>query len=308
MKTPALLKIHLKPEHSFSVRHDVLPYFYNKWHHHPEIELIYILKGIGRQFIGNHVHHFKAGDMILLGPHLPHLWKSDDCYMEKGSTLKMESIVVHFLPECLGADFFKLPENSLLADLLFVKANRAVRIKDETKEEVALLLEQLLKSNGTKRIWLLLNILDIIANSTQTKPVSEKDIAFDFSPDETNRINTIYQYILKNFHHEIPLEKIAKVAHMTPTAFCRYFKSRLKKTFSLFLIEVRIGHAAKLLAETSKSVAEICFESGYNNFSNFNRHFKAIIGKTPMQHRKYYQEVKLSRYHAEAFHERGEES
>jgi AraC-like DNA-binding protein len=89
------------------------------------------------------------------------------------------------------------------------------------------------------------------------------------------------------------LDDIAKVAHISPHAFCRYFKSKTKKTFSRFLLEVRTGHAAKLLAETHKSIAEVCYDSGFNNFSNFNRHFKAIIGRTPLAHRKYYQEVRL---------------
>ena len=104
-------------------------------------------------------------------------------------------------------------------------------------------------------------------------------------------MNNIYQYIMKNFSREITLEQIAKVAHISPNSFCRYFKSRIKKTFSQFLMEVRIGHACKLLAETQKSIAEVCYESGFNNFSNFNRHFKAITNKTPMAHRKHYQEA-----------------
>lgn len=295
MRPSALLKIQRRPEHSFNVRFDQVPFFFPKWHHHPEIELIHILKGSGRQFIGNHVHHFKPGDLLLLGSHLPHLWRADDAYLEKNSPLRMEAYVIHFLPDCFGEHFFRLPENELVADLLFHKAKYAVRVKDETRDLVAHKIVALHESKGTRSIVLLLDIIDIIANSQQTKLVSEKDIAHDLSKMDTERMNTIYQYILKNFHHEIPLEKIAKVAHLSPTAFCRYFKTRLKKTFSVFLMEVRIGHAAKLLAETNKPVAEICYECGYNNFSNFNRHFKKIIGKIPLQHRKHYHDIRKSR-------------
>lgn len=284
---PHLLKIPLKPEHSFSVRYDIVPNFYDKWHYHPEIELVYIIKGSGRQFIGDHILHFKPNDMILLGANLPHLWRSDERFLEKNSKLKVEAIVVHFMPGCLGKSFFELPENKALIKL-FDKAQQAVRIKDMTREKISVLMHRLLKAKNTERIILLLEILNNIAYSRQTKTICSKGLQFQFNPMETDRLNDIYQYILDNFTREITLAQIAEVAHISPPAFCRYFKSRIKKTFSRFLLEVRVGHAARLLAETHKSVAAICYESGFNNFSNFNRHFKAITGRTPLAHRKSY--------------------
>ncbi|NII26603.1 AraC family transcriptional regulator [Pseudoflavitalea sp. X16] len=288
---PHLMKIHLEAEHSFSVRHDIAPHFYNHWHYHPELELVHIIKGYGRQFIGDHIHHFKANDMILLGADLPHLWRSDEKFLRKNSTLQMEAIIVHFTPGCLGADFFKLPENKDLLKL-FDKAQQGVRIKNQTRIAVAGLMQQLVAARKSERIILLMQILHAIASSKQTKTVCSKGFEFHYNEVEADRMNNIYQYIMKNFSREITLEQIAKVAHISPNSFCRYFKSRIKKTFSRFLMEVRIGHACKLLAETHKTIAEVCYESGFNNFSNFNRHFKAITGKTPMAHRKHYQEMK----------------
>lgn len=104
-------------------------------------------------------------------------------------------------------------------------------------------------------------------------------------------MNKVYQFVLEHFSQEISLLQVSKLVHLSPQSFCRYFKSRIKKTFSQFLIEVRIGHACKLLAETDKSVSHICYESGYNNFSNFNKHFKKVIGKTPSKHRDYYTNI-----------------
>lgn len=288
---PHLLKIHLKPEHSFNVRYDILPHFYNKWHYHPEVELVYIIKGYGRQFIGDNIHHFKPGDMILLGANLPHLWRSDEKFLKKNARLKVEAIVMHFLPGCLGEHFFELPENKELVRL-FDRAQQAVRIKNNTKNIVSNLMQKLFVAKNSERIILLMQILQTIAHSRQTKLVCNKGLQFRYNPTETDRLNNIYQYILNNFSKEITLSQIAKVAHISPHSFCRYFKARIKKTFSRFLLEVRIGHACKLLAETHKSVAEICYECGYNNFSNFNRQFKGITGKTPLRHRKYYHEIK----------------
>lgn len=291
---PHLLKIPKEDKHSFSVRYDIVSHFYNKWHYHPELELVYIIEATGRQFIGDSIHHFKNNDLILLGSNLPHLWRCDEKFLVKNSKLKVEAIIIHFLPECFGSDFFKLPENQEILHL-FRKAQMGIRVKDQSGAAVSELMRQLVHAKNSERIILLLQILHIIAYSTQTKTICSVGLTFQYSPIEAERLNTIYQYILNNFTREITLEQIAKIAHLTPHGFCRYFKSRIKKTFSRFLVEVRIGHACKLLAESDKPVADICFECGFNNFSNFNRHFKIIAGKTPLNHRKYYKEIQRMR-------------
>jgi len=167
-----------------------------------------------------------------------------------------------------------------------------VRIKNQSRAHVSVLMRQLIDAKNSERIILLLQILQTIAHSRQTKTICSEGLTFQYSLTEAERLNTIYQYILNNFTKQITLEQIANIAHLTPNGFCRYFKSRIKKTFSRFLVEVRIGHACKLLAESDKSVSDICYESGFNNFSNFNRHFKFIAGRTPLSHRKYYQEIR----------------
>ena len=285
---PHLLKIPLHPEHSFNVRYDKVPQFYNKWHYHQEVELVHIIKGSGKQFIGDDIHLFKPDDMILLGANLPHLWHSDEKYLQKNATEKVEAIVIHFMPDCFGTAFFNMPENQEIGRLL-LKAQQGIRINNSTRKETSELMKQLLTAANSDRTILLLKILQTIARSRHTKTACSKGLKYAFSPSETDRLNTIYQYILDNFSKEITLEEIAKVANMSPHSFCRYFKSRIKKTFSKFLLEVRIGHAGKLLAETNKTVATVCFESGFNNFSNFNRHFKTITKKTPLEYRRHYE-------------------
>src|SRR5690606_31520755 len=97
-----LLKIPLNPEHSFNIRYDTVPHFYKMWHYHHEIELVLIIKGSGLQFIGDNIHHFKPGDLIMFGSYLPHLWRSDERYLLPDSKEKVEAIVVHFSPDCFG--------------------------------------------------------------------------------------------------------------------------------------------------------------------------------------------------------------
>lgn len=285
-----LMKIPIPAEQSFSARHEIVPHLYNHWHYHPELELVYFIKGTGRQFIGDHIHHFKPTDMILIGSNLPHWFRCEEKYLRKNSNLKTEALLVHFTPDSLGEGFFKLPEHRDL-HRLFEKAQQGVRIKNQTRSQVAEYMHQLIDAKGGERVIILLQILHTIAHSRQTKTVCSKGLEFHYNDMEADRMNNIYQFIMRNFTKEITLEQIAKVAHISPNSFCRYFKSRLKKTFSQFLIEVRIGHACKLLAESQITIADVCYESGFNNFSNFNRHFKAVTGKTPMAHRKHYQEL-----------------
>ncbi|MEP7371997.1 MAG: AraC family transcriptional regulator [Chitinophagaceae bacterium] len=286
---PQLLKISLNPEHSFSARHDVVPVFYNKWHYHKEVELVCFVKGTGTQFIGYDIKHFKAGDMVLVGPNLPHMWGSDENHPSKKNKAGCESYVIHFLPDCFGQDFFNLPENKSLVSLLD-KAQRGLSIKGKTKESVLILMQELLNSNSTERIILLLQILNKIATSKDQLFICSKVYDTNFSEQDRDRLNDIYQYSMTNFSKPLKLEEIARVANLAPNSFCRYFKSRTRKPFSKFLIELRINHARKLLAETQKTVAEICSDCGYNSFSNFNKHFRLITNKTPLVHRKYYQE------------------
>jgi len=287
---PQPLKISLQPEQSFSVRHDRVPAFYNKWHYHPEIELVYILKGSGQQFIGYDTRRFKPGDMILVGSNLPHMWQSDERNHPGHTPENSESYVIHFRPDCLGESFFGLPENKFIHSLL-EKAQTGLAIQGKTRDKVAVLLGELLKANFTQRVILLLQLLQTLAAPSQDlKPICSSHYNNSFSQADSDRLNVIYQYIMANFYKPIKLEEIAKVANLAPHSFCRYFKLRTRKSFSRFLIEQRIGHACKLLAETQKTVAEISYECGYNSLSNFNKHFRLLIQKTPLDHRRFYEE------------------
>src|SRR5690606_4677514 len=108
---------------------------------------------------------------------------------------------------------------------------------------------------------------------------------------DSNRLDKLFQYILKNFRTEIKLEEVSDILHLTPTSFCRFFKERTKRTFSEFLIDFRLNHASKLIIDTNKSILEICYDSGYNNLSNFNRHFKKKYNMSPRVYRQTYRFV-----------------
>ncbi len=282
---PQLLIVPKGPNQSFSVRHDTVPFFFNKWHYHSEIEILYIVQGQGTQFIGDHISRFSDGDILIIGSNLPHYWRCDDNYFQDTPDLIAEGKVVHFIQDFWGEKFLSLPENMGINEI-FKKAERGISINGKTREQIKPILDLMLNSIGSLRIILLLKMLYIIASSTELTFLSSASFQNTYNKSETERLNDIYKYTMSNFKQKISLEEIASISCLSVNSFCRYFKSQTKKTFSQFLMEIRIGHSCKLLIENRLSVSTICLESGFNNFSNFNRYFKLITGLSPLEYKK----------------------
>jgi transcriptional regulator GlxA family with amidase domain len=133
---------------------------------------------------------------------------------------------------------------------------------------------------------LLIEALNAIANGKQMPLLSSIGFRPNLMDAEKDRINAIYEYSIKNFKRKIQLEELAEVANISPNSFCRYFKSRTRKTYSQFLIELRVGHACKLLIENNQCIKRLCYESGFNNFTSFHKYFKMITGKSPLVYQK----------------------
>jgi AraC-like DNA-binding protein len=280
-----LLKVPTEPDYSFSIRKDKLPYVNNRLHYHPEVELIHFKNGEGTQFVGDGVSRFKSGDIILIGPNLPHFWRFDDKYFkEKRSPADVR--VAHFRENFWGERFLNLPENKLIK-LTLEKARRGIQLTGRLKYEVAKLIENALFSEGSRRIILLIEILTCISKC-EHKVLSS--VGFSHScrgmDADDDRINKIYEYSLSNFREKISLKEIAEVANMSENSFCRYFKSRTRKTFMQFLIEIRVGHACKLLIENKMNIKQIYYESGFNNVTSFHKYFKIITGKSPLMYQR----------------------
>ena len=284
---PILRKIDAGTNYSFSIREDIYPFLYNHWHYHPEAELTMIRKGKGTRLVGDGMERFADGDLILLGANIPHLWRSDDIYFKKIPGLNMEAVAIHFTEECFGQQFLQLPEMKSIRELL-IKARKGLKITGATKQIVVEKMELILKAKEVMRITLLLEILYIIASSKNYRSLASSGFTKSYDVSNTERINVIYTYTFNNFQEKISIKKIADVASISQHSFCRYFKKRTLKTYWQFLQEVRIGYACRLLIENDMSVEQVCYESGFNNLSNFNRYFKELIKKTPLQYVREY--------------------
>ncbi|HEY8957731.1 AraC family transcriptional regulator [Chitinophaga sp.] len=288
---PILRKVDTGHNYSFSIREDIYPYLYNHWHYHPEIELTLIRKGSGMRLVGDSTERFEDGDLVLLGSELPHMWRSDAIYFQEQPGLQIEAIAIHFSDQFWGAGFLDLPEMKAVKELL-AKARHGIRIHGATREQISREMEAILQAGKVQRITSLLNILDTIACSKDCTLLSSVGFVNSYNTINTDNINKIYHYTFNNFQQKITLKEVAAAANVSPNSFCRYFKSRTLKTYWQFLMEVRIGYACKLLIENNLPMSQVGYTCGFNNLSNFNRQFKLLTQKTPLQYQKVYVQAK----------------
>jgi AraC-like DNA-binding protein len=255
------------------------------WHAHSEYQLFVVLKGTGTRFIGDSIRSFKPGELILTGPNLPHLWRSDEAYFKKNNSLKTRGIVIYFHENFLGEDSLNKVEMHRLKTL-FNKSMRGLDFYGHNKVLVIELMKELPELDGIRRLIHLLQILEILATTKEYHYISSTPYDERFNEHETDRLNKVYEYVIKNYRNKIPLEEMANLLHMTPTSFSRYFAMKNNKTYSRFVAEIRVKHACEMLNETDMSVAEICYECGFNTLSNFNKQFKDIMLKKPREYKK----------------------
>ena len=279
---PILEKVPSYVDVSFAVKREVMPHIDIPWHYHPEHQIIYVNKGYGTRFVGNHIGNFYEGDVALIGSNLPHVWKNDNDFYKNDSSKISDIYVLHFLIEKIATTLFSLPE-SLTIKKLLIRSNRGLLITGRTRLVVIKKIETLYQAKGFERILLLLDILNVLAKSKDLLPLSSEGFHVVTSELDQQRIRKVHDYVMSNYHKEVNVQTVAEMLHLTKSSFCRYFKSKTTRTFSRFLNEIRIGKASRLLISNDQTVLEIAKAVGYNNVSHFNRQFKEITGKTPKQ-------------------------
>lgn len=248
------------------------------WHYHPEIELVYVNGGSGKRQIGSHVSYYQHGDLILIGANLPH------CGFTDSLTDNDRETVIQFSPDFLGKNFWEIPEMRNVRVLL-ERAKNGIVFHGEDKDLIGEKIEALNSLTNYKRLLGLMEVLNMLENAKDFTLLNAEGFVLDTELEDNNRINVVFNFVKNEFKRNITLEEIAGIVSMTVPAFCRYFKKVTKKTFVQFVNEYRLVHAAKLLHEKQISITDVCFESGFNNFSHFNKQFKKFTGKSPSVYR-----------------------
>ncbi len=273
---------------SFSVQVKYMPYHDPFLHFHDDYELVAILNAEGTRFIGDHVGEFSGDEVVLVGPQVPHCWH----IAESSNGKKPKAIVVHFTENFLGKDFFRTPEFSGFYGLL-QQSVRGMLLKGDTLEKIIFMMKGLADARELRRILLLLEIFEKINANQNRKLLASTAYTPLANRDNYQRINKIYEFVNYNFAKSINLKEVADLVHLSPAAFCRYFKRTTQRTFFDYVKEIKVGYASKMLRESNLSIAEICYASGYNNVANFNRQFKQLKSRTPSQYRRAYRQGEI---------------
>ncbi len=285
---PKLEKILKSLNSSIAVKREVTPYMDYPWHYHPEYEIIFVEKSYGLRLMGNHVGNFNDGDLVFISSNLPHVWKNDRDFYVGNENLFVDVYVIHFLEDALAKGFFDLPELTKIKKL-FLLGQQGLRIKGEDEiKKISELIKAVYKASGLDRLILFLTTLDTLANAESYELLSSVGYAKPAKTEDTERLNKIMNFTMERYHQKIDLDEVADLVNLTKPSFCRYFKSRTHKTYSQFLNEIRIANACKLLISKNMRISEICYETGYNNISHFNKQFKRITKLTAIEYRKIY--------------------
>ena len=277
---------------SIIVQKDVLPYFYPHLHRHQEIQLTWIQQGEGTLVADNNMHAFRANEIYWLGANQPHIFKSEASYFQPKSRKKIIALVIFFNPDGELAGFFNLPEIKVLKN--FIQQHQSgFKVPQEHSAEISTRMLKVTNSSGTEQLLQFVELLKQLSTYHDIAPLASGQKTQHVSEHEGIRIGNIYNYIMHNYDQPITLEDAAKQAHMTPQAFCRFFKKHTLHTFVSFLNEVRINEACKKLTDgTYDNIATVAYTCGFNSITNFNRVFKTVTNKSPSEYmNSYFQSV-----------------
>lgn len=272
-------------EQSIIIQEDREPHFYPHLHQHPEIQITWVRMGSGNLLVGEQVHRFEAEDVFVIGANQPHLFNSDPAYFLPDSELSIHALTLFFDPQIIGKIQQVLPELSEMGQLL-KSFDRGMKVDAVQKNRVIESLLNIQAARNLQRVAFFLELLECLHATTQPVFLSQQN-TFSISESEGQRMSTVFQYLLQHYNEDLALEQVAAQVHLSPPAFCRYFKKHTRKTFTVFLNEIRINAACQLLKEEpGNTISSIAYSTGFNNIPHFNRTFKRVMGLKPNEWRK----------------------
>lgn len=251
------------------------------WHFHPEYEIVLNTKGNGTRIIGDSVELFDAYDMVFVAGNIPHCW---NYYQNNNSLPEKHGMIVQFKLESLGDTLLSQHELRELRGLLN-EAERGLVFSVEDAKKAEKHIVQMINSCGIEKMIEFLNLCKVLINSEKKGYLCSENYKLDFDERGNKRMSDVYTYIRENYFRAISLEKVAKIAKMSPFAFSRYFKKNCGAGFVEYLNRVRTNKACYLLRETEYQVQDIANECGFASISNFNKQFRKTEGISPRDYR-----------------------
>ncbi len=259
------------------VQVDEMPYFYDQLHQHPEIQIMLIEAGEGTLIASDYVGRFQPGEIYVIGGGQPHVFRCDQAYYAEKLTARSTSL--YFNEKYFGKELWSSNELNAVRDFA-ESSQHGFQVPVEVAATIAASIRQIAIQQGLSRLIAFFTLLQLLTTSESQRKLSL--LPGRLLENEEGRMNTILEFTFRESHRRIYLDEVAQLANLSVEAFCRYFKLHTRKTYINFLNEVRISHACQLLIQRDLSVAQICYQCGFSNVSNFNRIFRRITHKSPL--------------------------
>lgn len=265
------------------------------WHYHPEYELTYVVKSEGIRFVGDSIHHFEPGDLVLLGPNLPHCWQND--HVESDDPETCDLIVAQFSRQSFGEYFLSLAEIRKINQLL-ERSDRGLHVYGKTALEVQKKFTGLVQQKHAMRLLTLLECLHLISISEETTALASDTFSMEKDEFHGKRVSKVVRYVRDHLDEDIKQPEIADMVGLTPQGFSRFFKAATGQTFVSFVNVVRITEACRILVNSDRDITDIAFSCGYSNLSNFNRRFMEFKQLTPRDYRAMHKKLESGKIEA----------
>jgi len=284
---------------SIIIEEDVLPYFYNHFHRHDEMQITLIVKGEGTLIIDNYTQRFSAGEIYIISANQPHIFRSDQSYFDDDINGSAHAIHLYFDVKTIFSNLIHLPELKQIKNFV-EQISYGIQIPAENELQVEAKLRKIVDTTGLPRLLNFIKLLHYLTlNLNEYTSLSSGSNSKTIPVAESNRINKIYQYTLAHYTEDISLDMVADFCHMTPQAFCKYFKKHTSKTYITFLQEIRINAACvKIIKGDDEGISSVAYATGFNSAINFNKVFKKITGIAPREYLKKFRVNNTELYNA----------
>lgn len=278
---PDLELVQVRDDQSFKIWSHGYPFRTVRWHFHPEYELHLVTTTTGNRYVGDHLGPFAPGDLVMVGPNLPHNWISD---VSEGESVAERCLVLQFTGDFIAGCMTTFPELRFMQPLL-QEAFRGVLFEEKVARRVAALMRELLEASDARRIALFVSILDLIGHADQRRALAS--ISFQPNPPAylSTAMNLVLQHIGRNFTQDLSETDLARLNRQSVSTFSRSFRKHTGMTFVHYVNSLRIELACQHLSQADLTITDICYAVGFNNLSNFNRQFLAAKGMPPSKFR-----------------------